>query len=347
MSFTDLLLQARTKKAEELLFIVGTDPKIKIGNQWSTLRSSPALVTEWRLLLQTFLAGSKIAELEQKKSVVGETAFNDVRIGYSIYQDETTMKATLHLDQESSNKELHFPPLLVENLGRLRGLNLLAGVNDSTQVWALYKLLQKFASEKNFTAAIISQNPFPQLKEDKAAFVYHNGVFNSQEEKQAFFAGIQVIVFDGFLDDGRAMEALELAEQGYCVIYSMRSPSLLNAIRRCTSLMFKSFGDQGVARFAEMIHLAVGQYGMTGITSDKVLAYELLPIGPEIRTHIYQNNFSEIEKILTHAQENSGILTLNQSLLQNLIRRKIDLKTAFEVSRYPDILDQLLKKVGV
>ncbi|MGE5085298.1 MAG: hypothetical protein ACM3MG_03295 [Bacillota bacterium] len=48
-----------------------------------------------------------------------------------------------------------------------------------------------------------------------------------------------------------------------------------------------------------------------------------------------------------NAPENSGILTLNQSLLQHLIRRRIDLKTAFETSREPDHLDQLLKKVGI
>jgi twitching motility protein PilT len=33
--------------------------------------------------------------------------------------------------------------------------------------------------------------------------------------------------------------------------------------------------------------------------------------------------------------------------LQNLIRRKIDIKSAFEVSQDPDGLDHLLKKVGI
>lgn len=347
MSFTELLLQARTKKAEELLFVVGSDPKIKVSGQWTTLRATPALMTEWNLLLQTFLSNGQKNELDKAKSIVGETAFNEVRIGYSLFQDDRTMKAVLNLDLEGANKELHFPPLLVENLGRLRGLSLIAGIGDTTQTWALHKILQKLSTEKSFTAAIFSRNPFPQLREEKASFVYHSGSFSSAEEKQVFLSGVQLVVFDGYMDDERILEALSLAEQGYSVIYSMRAPSVLNALRRSTSVMYKNFGSQGVSRIAEIMHLMVGQYAMAGLNSEKVLAFEMLPSRPEVRKYIEDNNFNELDNILTSSSENSGILTLNQSLLQNLIRRKIDLKTAFEVSRYPDLLDQLLKKVGV
>jgi twitching motility protein PilT len=293
------------------------------------------------------LSNGQKNELDKSKSLVGETAFNEVRIGYSLFQDNRTMKAVLNLDLEGVNKELHFPPLLFENLGRLRGLSLIAGIGDTTQTWALHKILQRLSSDKSFTAAIFSRNPFPQLKEEKASFVYHSGTFASSEEKQVFLSGVQLVVFDGFMDDEKILEALSLAEQGYSVIYSMRAPSVLNALRRSISVMYKNFGSQGVSRIAEIMHLMVGQYAMSGLNSEKVLAFEMLPSRPEVRKYIEENNFNELDNVLTSSPENSGILTLNQSLLQNLIRRKIDLKTAFEVSRYPDLLDQLLKKVGV
>lgn len=347
MSFTELLLQARTKKAEELLLVVGSDPKIRLGGHWTSIRNSPSLMTEWNLLLQTFLSSTQISQLEKNKSVVGETSFNEVRIGYSIFQDDRTMKAVLNLDMEGANRDLHFPPNVIENIGRLRGLSLFAGVGEVTQTWAIHKILQKLGTEKNFTAAVFSHNPFPQLKEEKASFVYHNGQFNSAEEKQIFLSGIQLVVFDGYMDDEMFLEALSLSEQGYTVFYSMRAPSVLNALRRANSVMAHKFGQQGISRLAEMLHLLVGQYAMAGLSSEKVIAFEMLPVRPEIRTLIEDNKFSELENLLTSAAENTGILTLNQSLLQNLIRRKVDLKTAFEVSRYPELLDQLLKKVGV
>lgn len=68
---------------------------------------------------------------------------------------------------------------------------------------------------------------------------------------------------------------------------------------------------------------------------------------PQVRGLIEDQDLKSLENLLTQAPENSGILTLNQSLLQHLIRRRVDLKTAFEVSRDPDNLDQLLKKVGI
>ncbi len=39
--------------------------------------------------------------------------------------------------------------------------------------------------------------------------------------------------------------------------------------------------------------------------------------------------------------------TLNQSLFQAVIQRKIDIKTAFTVSPEPEKLDLMLKKAGI
>jgi twitching motility protein PilT len=45
--------------------------------------------------------------------------------------------------------------------------------------------------------------------------------------------------------------------------------------------------------------------------------------------------------------EKLGMRTMNQSLFQLLMKRKIELKTAFEFSPAPEDLDLILKKVGV
>ena len=50
MSLTELLLQAKAKKAEEFLFVVGSEPRARLASGWTSLRSSPALMTEWNLL---------------------------------------------------------------------------------------------------------------------------------------------------------------------------------------------------------------------------------------------------------------------------------------------------------
>jgi len=46
-------------------------------------------------------------------------------------------------------------------------------------------------------------------------------------------------------------------------------------------------------------------------------------------------------------KDNFNVRTLNQVLLQGIIRRKIELKTAFAASAHPEGLDHMLRRIGV
>ena len=98
---------------------------------------------------------------------------------------------------------------------------------------------------------------------------------------------------------------------------------------------------------AEVLSMVVGQRAMAGLAGDRLFAHEILTVKPQVRELIEKEDVHGLERLVLQAPENSGILTLNQSLLQHLIRRRVDIKTAFEVSRDPDGLDALLKKVGI
>jgi twitching motility protein PilT len=46
-------------------------------------------------------------------------------------------------------------------------------------------------------------------------------------------------------------------------------------------------------------------------------------------------------------QEKTGMITMNQSLMNLLLKRKIYVKTAFAASPEPEQLDGMLKKAGI
>lgn len=347
MSLTELLLQAKAKKAEEFLFVVGSDPRARLASGWTTLRSSPALITEWNLLQQSLLNAQQKTTLDLTGTVQGETAFDSVRIGFSFFQKDTTMKAVLDMDLDGSKQEVTLPPSLVDTCLRMKGLVLLTGPGESGQIVALHRLLQKLNEDKSFFGVVFSSKTFPQIREEKSCYVYHNGQFSREDEKDNLLIGADMVVFEGAADDKAFLQALALAERGVFVIYAMRAPSLPNGLRRVLSVLNKQYGSHGAARLAEVLSLAAGQYSMMGLSGDKIFAHEILLMKPQIRTLLEQENVKEIESLMLNAPENSGLLSLNQSLLQQLIRRYIDIKTAFEVSRDPDSLDQLLKKVGI
>ncbi|MFS4460373.1 twitching motility protein PilT [Bdellovibrio sp. HCB2-146] len=346
MSLTELLLQAKAKKADEFLFVVGAEPRARLANGWVTLRSTPGLVTEWNLLQQSLLSNQQKAVLDTTGVVLGETALDSHRVGFSFFQEGATMKAVVDLDVDGLKQEVSLPASLLENALRMKGMMLLSGPGEGGRSWILQKLLQKMSEEKSFSAAVLSARTFPQIRDEKACFVYHNGQFARSEDRESLLAGLDLVVYDGFSDE-KFLEALNLAEQGTFVIYSMKSPSMENTLRRCFSVLHKNFGAQGSPRWAEVLSVVAGSYGMPGLSGERVFAHEILLVKPQVRSLLENEDCKGVLQALGQAAENSGLLALNQSLLQHLIRRRIDLKTAFEVSRDPDNLDQLLKKVGI
>lgn len=347
MSLTELLLTAKAKKAEEFLFVVGSEPRVRLPSGWMSLRESPALMTEWNLLQQSLLSTHQKALLDTRGEVSGEAQLDSVRIGFSFFQQDSTMKAVLDMNLDGAKQDVHLPPSLMDTCLRMKGLVLLSGPGEAGQVWALHRILQKLSEEKPFLGVVFSRKAFPQVKESKAVYLYHNGEFSRSQDKESLMTGVDMVVYEGYGDEESFNEALALAERGLFVIYSMKAPSITNALRRCISVLSEKYAEHGAARLAEILSLAAGQYPVASLTGEKIFAHEVLLMKPQVRQHIEEEDIKSIESLLTNSLENSGILTLNQSLLQHLIRRRVDLKTAFEVSRDPDSLDQLLKKVGI
>jgi len=77
------------------------------------------------------------------------------------------------------------------------------------------------------------------------------------------------------------------------------------------------------------------------------VAVEFLLMTPSIRNLIRENKLHQIPSMMQVGQENTGMVTMNQSLVNLLMKRKIDLKTAFAASPEPEQLDMLLKKAGI
>ena len=61
----------------------------------------------------------------------------------------------------------------------------------------------------------------------------------------------------------------------------------------------------------------------------------------------YYLNQKNLYKLKMTEFAKDGYSSFNQSLIQKLIRRKLDVQTAFAASEEPDQLDEQLKKLGL
>lgn len=141
---------------------------------------------------------------------------------------------------------------------------------------------------------------------------------------------------------------LSMVEGGHLVVWLMGAPGPLTALRKILSRGFGEGRSHLLWRLADLLILAAGQMRLPAIAAQETVdAYEILLMTPALKEALAKEDFEEMEQSLRAADEESGVVSFNQSLLQLLLRRSIDIKTAFEATRDPVNLDQILKKVGI
>ena len=140
---------------------------------------------------------------------------------------------------------------------------------------------------------------------------------------------------------------LRQAEAGHLVLWLMHAPTPLTALRRILSFQAADARRHLLARFADQILLMSGQMRVASIAGNGVAVFEMILMTPVLKEALTRESLVEFDTGLREGVEGSGIVSYNQSLLQLLLRRTIDIKAAFEATRDPMNLDQILKKVGI
>ena len=166
-------------------------------------------------------------------------------------------------------------------------------------------------------------------------------------DDRAIPAETEVVIFEGDLEAERLRRLLSWAEEGRVVVLAQKCPSPVAALRRIFSLSLGEGRRHVVARVAEQMLILSGQMRLNALQEGMEEAREVVLVTPGVRRALEDEDLSAIEDLLRAGEEGSGTVSFNQSLLQLLLRRRIDIKTAFEATRDPVHLDQILKKVGI
>ncbi|MCK6598271.1 MAG: type IV pilus twitching motility protein PilT, partial [Bdellovibrionaceae bacterium] len=136
--------------------------------------------------------------------------------------------------------------------------------------------------------------------------------------------------------------ALEMAEDGRLVFVHISTSTISSALHRIFSLFLVQQREHLLWRFLNESFLFYSQVEIEEETKNPVLAGEIVLMTPELKKIILEKGIDQLEEKMRNSSEDSGVVTLNHSLLQLLIRRKISVQKAFEISKDPGDLDLLL-----
>jgi twitching motility protein PilT len=340
--------EARKRKSQEVLLVLGSEAKCRLQRDWVNLDSSPVLLSEWNQILKSLLKSDQLQRLENEGSLQGCAQMSDgFRTSYHIFQSHDCYKAHFCFEPVNAfETELSLPAVFLDTVHRRQGLILLAGPAHPYKTNTLAQTLYKLNKEHAFHSAIFSRQAFPSIPEEKASFVYQSASV-SEVSADGFLAGADVVVLHETVSANSLNQAMDLCDEGKMVLMTIASHSLVSAFHKCLELLTKSSNAHALWRFSDHLKMAISQHPLASLSGDTVLAFEMMLNTPQVKAWLGQEQLGSVEQLLQSNQENGGVLGLNQSLLQLLIRRKIDMKQAFLVTHDPDGLDQLLKKVGI
>jgi twitching motility protein PilT len=240
-------------------------------------------------------------------------------------------------------KENSFPQIVSETLQRSNGMVLVTGLVGSGLEQSVASLGSGMTGRK---ALVVSSENGIFSESGRARRILEAD--ENRPDGRAALAESRVIFVEGSFCHIRLQQYLTLSEEGRMVIVVQRAPGPITALRRFLSSEFGEGRRHVLARLFEQLLLMTGQMRLAALGEEgSVGAHEILLMTPVLRAALEAEDFEAVEDQLRTGDETSGTVCFNQSLLQLLIRRRIDIKTAFEASRDPIHLDQILKKVGI
>ena len=220
-----------------------------------------------------------------------------------------------------ASPEIVLPAVLLETAKRQSGLILVSGTLQSGLTQTLETLLRSIPERQRV---------------------------RWQDPEQPLHPSAEVVSFEGSLTAEIFIKLLCAAEEGRLVLLAQRTSTSLATIRRILSLSYGEGRRHLMARFVDQLLLVACEMRLPSlIDSQMEEARELILMTPAMKIFLKNEDLQSAEELLNSGEEGSGSVSFNQSLLKLLLRRKIDIKTAFEASPDPAHLDRILKKVGI
>lgn len=238
--------------------------------------------------------------------------------------------------------DFSLPPVVVEILKKSIGLSVISGPRRSGKTTLAQLLCEQIGEHGQQAVAVFSDQPeeYEGGKNDRWQ-IFPIELLNSG-------SGV-CRGFDLALIDSQKVSAwrhaVSLAESGSRIFLLLPFPNAQAAIERLAERIEANV-ESGRARIAEVMQMVICLRLLPALDKGMMAAFELLLVTRDIRAAMLRQDWEHVEKMMHSLGEKTGMRTLNQCLMNLMLKRKIDMKSGFSESPRPDELDHMLEKVG-
>lgn len=336
----NLLEQSVFKNGYEVSFTLGHKVLFKSGLDWNEAKGAPLTINEWEDLKDLCLLGSEKVQLETKGVVSGIYISKSHSWKFSFIERKECYRAYLSLvkSQEETKSQIE-NPLFWDSIKKDQGIFIVAGERRQGKTSLIQEVIINDQKNKLSLIGVHSGAPTQNWPEIDSVVQLGSDTLDF-EFNHPLYEGIERI----FVDTNSIRnwkKWIEIAEQGQGVIITLSTNSIKTILTKLTS----ELDESSRRRLFSLINGIVVQK-LVGINYHPCT--EILVIKENQRTLL--QNYSVGQSISTVGLQNEfkdSYQSLNQSIIQKLVRRKIDIQAAFQASDDPESLDTILKKMGL
>lgn len=249
-----------------------------------------------------------------------------------------------------SIEELNLPPVAKHLCTLPRGLVLVTGPTGSGKSTTLAAMVNHINDTRRDHILTI-EDPVEFMHSHKNCMINQREVGSdtnsfSRALKSALRQDPDVVLVGELRDLETIALALTTAETGHLVFATLHTNSCVSTLTRIIDVFPPHQQLQVRTQLAMSLMGVISQMLLPAQNGGRVMSMEIMMPNKAIRNLIREDKLHQIYSIMQTGQQDSGMQTMNQSLLSMVERRLVSPELAMEKSPEPEELEELIEKKG-
>jgi len=352
LRLVEILYKAMLLNASDIHITAGHKPAVRVDGKITPLSEYPVLTPDMtQRLVYSVMSEKHRKQLEEKGQVDFSFGVKDVgRFRANVFFQRGSVAGVFRrLPSKIMNVEdLGLSKKVLELCHKSMGLVLVTGPTGSGKTTTLAALINYI--NENFPHHIITtEDPIEYVFQHKKSIVNQREI---GEDVNSFADALRAalredpdVILVGEMRDLETIEiALRAAETGHLVFGTLHTNTAISTITRIIDVFPPSQQEQIRIQLSFVLQGVISQRLIPKIGGGRVLAYELLIPNTAIRNLIRENKLQQVYSLMQSGQAETGMQTMNQSLVSLYKKGLITLEDAYRYS--PDI-KELERMVGL
>jgi twitching motility protein PilT len=349
------LLKAAVKQgASDLHIVAGSPPVLRVETRIVRVRSADLTAEQTRQICYSILTDAQKSRFEATKELDFSFGIKSMaRFRANLFFQKGAVSAVFRrISIDIPDIEtLGLPGVVSEVINYPSGLVLVTGPTGSGKSTTIAALIDKINRE-NRGHIMTLEDPIEYVHPHKASIVNQREIgVDTVSYRSALKHVLRQdpdVCMMGELRDLETIDAaMNICETGHLVLATLHTNSAISTITRIVNVFPAEQQDRVRTQLSLTLNAIICQRLIPSTKGGQVVALEILLMSSNIRNLIRENKLHQVYGMMQVGQDKSGMITLNQALVQLILKRRIEVRTAFMNSSDPEELDKMLKAAGV